>query len=98
MLGFGLLPGAETNVMTQGYITEIGGENLFQSCGWRLGWFFFGGGGQGCVLFCLFVFFKKKLQRVVESIQMLSCLLALFLLIYALYHIFFQTLLEVRDG
>lgn len=32
MLGFGFLPGTETNVMTQGCITEFGGENLFHGC------------------------------------------------------------------
>lgn len=32
MLGFGLLPDVETNVMTKGCITDFGGENLFQTC------------------------------------------------------------------
>lgn len=31
MLGFGLLPDVETNVVTQGCITDFGGENLFQA-------------------------------------------------------------------
>lgn len=31
MLGFGLLPDVETSVVTQGCITDFGGENLFQT-------------------------------------------------------------------
>lgn len=36
MLGFGLLPATETNVMTWGYITEFEGENYFKAVGWAL--------------------------------------------------------------